>query len=63
MKVALTKEQEQAWADWLGKKEKEENKRIFNCKCGKQITVYVNVYDNSNSGMGHCECGATMYIN
>jgi len=33
----------------------EENKRTFDCKCGKQITVYVNVYDNSNSGMGHCE--------
>jgi len=37
--------------------------RVYDCKCGKKITVVVNKYDNSNSGIGRCECGATMYVN
>ena len=36
---------------------------IYACKCGKKINVVVNKYDNSNSGIGRCECGATMYVN
>lgn len=38
-------------------------KHEFNCKCGEKIIIMTNIYDNSNSGMGHCDCGATIYIN
>ena len=39
------------------------NKHIFKCTCGKEIIVMTNVYDNSNSGKGSCECGAVYYVN
>ena len=38
--------------------------RFFNCGCGKEFTVTTNVYDNSDSGCGSCECGKEkIYIN
>lgn len=39
------------------------NKYTFKCDCGKEIIVMTNVYDNSNSGKGSCECGAVVYVN
>jgi hypothetical protein len=39
------------------------NKHVFKCNCGKEIIITTNVYDNSNSGMGSCECVAVVYIN
>jgi hypothetical protein len=39
------------------------NKHEFNCNCGKKIIVMTNIYDNSNSGKGSCECGAVVYVN
>jgi hypothetical protein len=45
------------------KLENKGNKHVFKCTCGKDITVMTNIYDNSNSGMGSCKCGATIYIN
>ena len=47
----------------LGQKIKKGNKHVFKCDCGKDIIVMTNIYDNSNSGMGSCKCGATIYIN
>jgi len=36
---------------------------IYDCKCGRKIEVWTNVYDNANSGVGVCKCGATIWIN
>lgn len=36
-----------------------ERKRIvrwFDCSCGKKFSVTTNIYDRSDSGVGHCEC-------
>lgn len=33
------------------------------CQCGKTLTVWVNLYDNSNSGMTTCDCGAVWFVN
>lgn len=38
--------------------------RFFDCECGKKFSVTTNVYDNSDSGCGSCECGKSrVYIN
>jgi hypothetical protein len=37
-------------------------KYIFKCNCGKEIIVITNLYDNSKSGKGTCECGAVIYV-
>jgi len=39
-------------------------RRTYKCNCGGIITIWLNKYDNSNSGQGSCyECGARIYIN
>lgn len=38
--------------------------RWFDCECGKKFSVTTNIYDNSDSGCGSCECGKSrVYIN
>lgn len=41
----------------MTKLKKEGNKHIIDCICGKTYIIKTNVYDNSNSGCGRCECG------
>ena len=36
--------------------------REYSCSCGKKFKVYTNVYDNSDSGQGECECGECRVI-
>lgn len=43
---------------------KKGNKYWFDCDCGKKYSVSTNVYDNSNSGCGSCDCGkCRSYVN
>ncbi len=38
--------------------------RVIDCSCGKTYEVCTNIYDNSDSGCGSCECGiCRTYIN
>jgi len=38
-------------------------KHTIKCECGREIVIYTNIYDNSNSGQTDCECGAHYLIN
>ena len=38
-------------------------KYYYKCNCGNTIKIAVNKYDNSNSGMAYCNCGAILTIN
>ncbi len=36
--------------------------RKFKCSCGKTYEVATNIYDNSDSGQGRCDCGDCVTI-
>jgi len=38
-------------------------KHEYDCSCGRKLIVWTNNYGQGNTGMGSCECGATMHIN
>lgn len=40
-----------------------EIKHKFDCSCGRELIVWTNNYGQGNTGMGRCECGASIYIN